>query len=373
MPKPFCNDNGNTQMKHSKQLTLTIATALGLHCLATPSLAVILDEELEKPVAKSKPKSGEKSAAEIELEKAKKELAEMKRQKRSEEEAKAEAERKELEISKAKQQENSTTSNIGTNKPVSIAIVPFSGDSTNAENNPFNTVISSDLTRSGYFSALNKDAMPEKPSSPEDINFRPWQTLGQDYLVIGQITNNANDYTIQFHLIDVHNGQHLMGYRLTSSASELRRAAHHISDLIYEKLTGNKGQFNRRTVYVTSDSRENGVQQYKLLVAESDGNNPQTVAQAPEQITSPVLSPNGDKLAYIWNGQLAVQTLASGERLILAESLDPKTPPRFSPNGSKIAFIQRNDTHAEIYIHNLISNERVKVPSLPNTDDTLAW
>jgi len=44
----------------------------------------------------------------------------------------------------------------------------------------------------------------------------------------------GGQYNIQFQLLDVYKNGQLLGYRMTSSADDLRRTAHHISDLIFE-------------------------------------------------------------------------------------------------------------------------------------------
>ena len=125
----------------------------------------------------------------------------------------------------------------GIESAMPIAIVPFASQGT-----PFDvsSVVDSDLQRSGYFKTLPPPQMPAKPTSADAINFPDWQAAGQNYVVIGRVIPNGGQYTVEFQLYDVANGSQLLGYRMSSPANGLRAVAHHISDMIYEKLLGKK-------------------------------------------------------------------------------------------------------------------------------------
>ncbi|HEY8098511.1 MAG TPA: Tol-Pal system protein TolB, partial [Methylobacter sp.] len=140
----------------------------------------------------------------------------------------------------------------GVESALPISVVPFAMQGAAGVPVDISFVVNADLGRSGYFKTLDKQSMPGHPSTAEAVQFKDWQALGQNYLVIGQVVEDHGQYNVQFQLFDVYKGQPLMGYRMTSSAAELRRTAHHISDLIFEKLTGKKGVFSGRIAYITS-------------------------------------------------------------------------------------------------------------------------
>lgn len=263
----------------------------------------------------------------------------------------------------------------GSQTAVPIAIVPF-GQQGSIGNVKLSEVIDSDLAGSGFFKTLAEDDMLTKPSEPERVNFKDWQALGQDYIVIGQVQGNGNSFNIQFHLFNVHNGQLLMGYRLTAGVNELRRAAHHISDLIYEKLTGRKGAFNTRIAYVTSSNRGN-VKQFMLQVADADGFNPRTIAESPEPIMAPAWSPDGSKIAYVSfhtkRSEIWVQTLATGQRESVSSFPGINGAPAFSPDGSRLAITLSKDGSPDVYVLNLATHALTRLTSGLSIDTEPTW
>jgi TolB protein len=265
----------------------------------------------------------------------------------------------------------------GTETAVPIAVVPFggSGRSSGVAVN-ISSVVQADLNRSGYFKTLTERDMLSKPTDASKVRFRNWQALGQEYLVIGQVNEVAGRYQIQFQLFDVYKGQQLLGYRLNVAESELRRTAHHISDLVYQKLTGKKGVFSTRIAYVTSTGKQNN-KRYKLLVADADGFNPRTIASSKEPLMSPSWSPDGKKLAYVSfenkRAAIYIQILATGKREKIAAYKGINGAPAFSPDGSRLALTLSKDGSPDIYVLNLKNKFLTKVTKSYGIDTEPTW
>ncbi|MGD0961725.1 MAG: Tol-Pal system beta propeller repeat protein TolB [Methylomonas sp.] len=263
----------------------------------------------------------------------------------------------------------------GSQAAVPIAIVPFAQQGA-IGNLKLTDVVDSDLAGSGFFKVLPEEDMLTKPTDPAQISFKDWQVLGQDYMVVGQVTGNGGGYNIQFHLFNVHNGELLLGYRLTAGANDLRRAAHHISDLIYEKLTGRKGAFNTRIAYVSTSMKANG-KQYVLQIADSDGFNPRTVAESPEPIMAPAWSPDGSKIAYVSfhtkRSEIYVQVLATGHRESVSSYHGINGAPAFSPDGGSLAMTLSKDGNPDIYVLNLSTRNLTRLTSNSSIDTEPNW
>ena len=137
---------------------------------------------------------------------------------------------------------------------IPVAVVPFgwSGNTASAPEN-IAAIISADLNRSGRIETLADRDLIAHPTEGAQVQFQNWRMVKVDDLVIGKVTGNADGtFTVQFELYDVFRGNQLIGSSFPTSRDDLRRVAHHISDLIYEKLTGEQGAFNTRIAYVTT-------------------------------------------------------------------------------------------------------------------------
>ncbi|MEQ1529496.1 MAG: Tol-Pal system beta propeller repeat protein TolB [Methylococcales bacterium] len=262
----------------------------------------------------------------------------------------------------------------GIESAVPIAIVPFGS----AAGLPLDigAVVDADLARSGYFKTLARGSMPGSPSTADAVSFPDWKALNQNYLVIGQASPDRGQYNVQFQVFDVNTGAQLMGYRMPSTAAELRRTAHHISDLIFEKLTGKKGVFSGRIAYITS-TRQGKQSAHKLQVSDADGFNPQTIASSSEPLMSPSWSPDGKKMAYVSferkSAAIYVQTLATGDRQRVAEFPGINGAPSWSPDGSKLALTLSKDGSPDIYVLNLLSRSLIKLTRSYAIDTEPTW
>lgn len=264
----------------------------------------------------------------------------------------------------------------GIESALPIAVVPFALPGADVAPVSISQVVDSDLGRSGYFRTLNEQSMPSRPSTVEAVQFDQWKAIGQNYLVIGQVTPTGGQYNIQFQLLDVNNGSQLLGYRMSSSAADLRRTAHHISDLIFEKLIGKKGVFSGRIAYITS-SGQGAHRTHMLQVADADGFNPQTIATSTEPLMSPSWSPDGRKMAYVSferkSAAIYIQTLATGQRERVAEFPGINGAPSWSPDGTRLALTLSKDGSPDIYILNLITRSLTKLTRSYAIDTEPVW
>jgi TolB protein len=263
----------------------------------------------------------------------------------------------------------------GVESAVPVAVVPFASQGAPVA---ISSVVNADLGRSGYFQMMDEQDMPGRPGTAAAVNFTDWQAVGQNYLVIGQVADaGGSQYSIQFQLLDVYKGGRLLGYRMTSSAADLRRTAHHISDLIFEKLTGKKGVFSGRIAYITTNNQGNKQQSHELQVADADGFNPQTVASSVEPLMSPSWSPDGKKMAYVSferkSAAIYVQTLATGERTRVAEFPGINGAPSWSPDGTRLALTLSKDGSPDIYILNLATRSITKLTKSFAIDTEPTW
>lgn len=181
---------------------------------------------------------------------------------------------------------------------------------------------------------------------------------------------------MQFQLANIFDGKPLLERSYNVHPQQLRRLAHVISDLIYQTLTGEPGAFDSRIAYVTANRGPGGTD-YALMVADSDGYNPQVVLRSREPLMSPAWSPDGNRLAYVsFEGrhmQIVVQDIYSGARSVVASFPGINGAPAWSPNGQRLAFALSRDGNPEIYVYNLTGGGLLRVTNNSAIDTEPAW
>jgi TolB protein len=229
---------------------------------------------------------------------------------------------------------------------IPIALVPFGGDEKLATE--INQVVAGDLQRSGLFRLV--DPSGKSPHVVSEVNYADWQVRGADALSVGQINVLPDGrIEVQFRLLDVVKQTELGGHAVSAAAGQVRAVGHRIADLIYEKLTGDRGVFSTRIAYVNRlDSR------YKLIVADSDGYNEQVVLSLNEPIMSPAWSPDGTHLAYVsfetGHAAVYVQSLYTRQRKLIANFEGSNSAPAWSPDGALMALVLTRDGSSQIYL-----------------------
>jgi TolB protein len=163
---------------------------------------------------------------------------------------------------------------------------------------------------------------------------------------------------------------------MTARANAMRDVAHQISDAIYEKILGVRGAFWTRIAYVTATGVGNG-SRYALMVADSDGYNPQTVVRSGESLLSPAWSPDGRKLAYVsferGNSSIYIQDISSGARELVAAFRGINSGPAFSPDGRSLAMTLSKGGNPEIYVMDLGSKALRQVTNQMGIDTAAVW
>ena len=284
------------------------------------------------------------------------------------------------------------TEGIDSARPV--AILPFTFKGATLPSQRLDEVIAADLMRSGKFSPLASIKFPQRPQSAAQIDYAAWSREGVEAIVIGQVTEVGIDrYTVSFELIDVLKGsnaasrQSLNAGRLTTgghildsrettiSGSQFRQYGHRISDIVYEKLTGERGAFLTKIAYVLVNRQLEFP--YQLVVADYDGFNEQILLRSKEPLMSPSWSPDGTKLAYVTfekrQSQIYIQDIYSGRRTMLSSTPGINGAPVWSPDGRKLAMVLSKDGNTEIYTMDVATKSLTRVTNHRAIDTEPSW
>jgi TolB protein len=266
----------------------------------------------------------------------------------------------------------------GQAEAIPIAIVPFG--SPGAATAPFDVaqLVSSDLARSGRFNTTDRKDMVEQPHTGAAISFDDWRRLNNDYIVVGQVQSvDPDHFNISFELYNVLTRQRMLDYQFTANKPGLRLASHQVADMVFQKILGIRGAFATRIAYIsvlgTVPHR-----QYRLIVADADGENPHVVMQSNEPLMSPAWSPDGQSLAYVSFEErmpsVYVQFLQTGERKRVSARAGVNQAPAWSPDGKKLALtLSTRDGNLDVYVLDLATQALTRITDDPGIDTEPQW
>ncbi len=259
-----------------------------------------------------------------------------------------------------------------------IAVVPFAQNGVGTLPTDIADVIRNDFNRSGKFRSLAKSEIVEQPTKGAEINFATWRLLKQDFITLGRVSDaGGGQLRVDYELWDVNKAQSLLSQSFTAPAGDLRGVAHQIADQIYEKITGVRGAFWTRIAYITAVGLGNNTT-YSLIVADSDGYNPQVVARSHESLLSPTWSPDGKKIAYVsfesGNSAVYVQDITTGSRqLVAAHPRGVNAAPAWSPDGSKLAVALSYVGNLELFIIDMATRHETRLTHNLAIDTEPVW
>ncbi|MBI3713338.1 MAG: Tol-Pal system protein TolB [Burkholderiales bacterium] len=234
-------------------------------------------------------------------------------------------------------------SGVGSNQ-IPIAIAGFVGEDVSPQ--LISAIIRDDLNRSGYFRLIDAGGAI---SETANVNFESWNGHGVQALVVGSVQKKADGrFDVRYKLFDVAKGDMLSGFAMDTPVNKVRLTSHKIADDIYEKLIGIPGVFSTRIAYVTKAG-----QQYRLEIADADGEGVQVALTSKEPILSPIWSPDGTKVAYVSmelkKPIVYIQHLMTGQRTTVANFKGNNSSPSWSPDGSKLLVTLSKGAIAQIY------------------------
>jgi len=266
----------------------------------------------------------------------------------------------------------------GYDKQTTIAVVPFrqgpefDGEQSMAE------IVEFDLARSGQFAPISRDNMLSLPTSRQDVFFRDWRVLGVEYLVIGSTSiDPTGKLKVDYHLFDVFNEREMLVDGLTTSRSRWRDAAHHVADTVFEAITGIRGAFSTRILYVLAQNLSTPSERFSLQVADSDGQRAETLFTSTQPILSASWSPDGRSVTYVsfetGKQTIVLQDLTTGNRQLITDFSGINGSPRLSPDGKSLAMVLSKDGNPEIYVMNLADRSLKRITRHHAIDTEPSW
>lgn len=273
----------------------------------------------------------------------------------------------------------------GVDEPIRIAVVPFAIDVNSAAAavelndlpNP-SDIIAFDLARSGQFDPMPRENMLSYPSQSQDVFFRDWRILKTAYLVIGRVEAVQSDsMRMSFELYDVAGRRQIRSKEYLIAIDQWRDAAHQIADIVYAEITGVRGAFSSKIMYVLAQNSGTPQARYRLEIADADGQRARTLFSSPQPILSASWAPDGNRVAYVsfetGRPSIILQDVDGPYREQLTSFRGINGSPVFSPDGQELAMVLSRDGDPEIFIMNLATRKLRRITRHRSIDTEPSW
>ncbi|OCW76814.1 translocation protein TolB [Pelagibacteraceae bacterium GOM-A1] len=272
--------------------------------------------------------------------------------------------------------------------PLPIAVSPLFQDDGSKKNSideikienvgsEISSVVENNLKTSGLFNPLNKEAFLQKPDIAHlKPRFEDWALIKAQALITGKVTIENKKLKVEFRLWDILAGREMMALAFTTVPSNWRRVGHIISDKVYERLTGEKGYFDTRIIYVSEEGPKTA-RVKKLAIMDQDGFNTKYLTLGNELVLTPRFNPTSQMVTYLSYfknlPRVYLLDIETGTQEVVGDFPGMTFAPRFSPDGKKIIMSFAKDGNSDIYTMDLENRIVERITNHPSIDTSPSY
>ncbi|MBD1173116.1 Tol-Pal system protein TolB [Pelagibacterales bacterium SAG-MED03] len=276
----------------------------------------------------------------------------------------------------------------GNLNPLPLAVSPLSIDEESRKNfetilkkedigSEISIIVENNLRISGLFNPLDKDAFLQ---APDIANLKPrfedWNLIKAQALITGKVTYTEEKLRVEFRLWDILAGKEMMALAFTTVPNNWRRVGHIISDKVYERLTGEKGYFDTRIIYV-SEKGPKTKRIKRLAIMDQDGANNKFLTLGNELVLTPRFNPTSQMVTYLSYfknlPRVYLLDIETGTQEVVGDFPGMTFAPRFSPNGKKIIMSLAKDGKSDIYTMDLTNRLVERITNHPSIDTSPSY
>ncbi len=255
-------------------------------------------------------------------------------------------------------------------RAIPIAIAEFGGGGLALE---MTQIVTADLERSSLFKPINPAAFIERGTAVDATpHFENWRVLNAQALLVGRVADMGDGRLRgEYRLWDVFSGRRISGEQFYIPANTARRLAHIIADAVYEHMTGERGYFDSRIVFVDETGPKNE-RVKRLAIMDQDGANLRLLTQGNELVLTPRFHPLSQEITYTAyrNGEprVVLRDIMSGQEQILGDFPNMSFAPRFSPQGDRVLMSLQEGGASNIFEMDLRSRRLARLTQTPAID-----
>ncbi|MDC3060610.1 Tol-Pal system beta propeller repeat protein TolB [Candidatus Pelagibacter sp.] len=238
-------------------------------------------------------------------------------------------------------------------------------------------VIENNLRATGLFNPLEKKAFLQKPDVAHlKPRFEDWSLIKAQALITGKVELIDEKVRVEFRLWDVLAGREMLALAFTTTPNNWRRIGHIISDKIYERLTGEKGYFDTRIIFVSEEGPKTK-RIKKLAIMDQDGFNTKYLTLGNELVLTPRFNPTNQMVTYLSYfknlPRVYLLDIETGIQEVVGDFPGMTFAPRFSPDGKKIIMSFAKDGNSDIYTMNLENRIVERITNHPSIDTSPSY
>jgi len=238
-------------------------------------------------------------------------------------------------------------------------------------------VIENNFRQTGLFNPLEKDAFLQKPDIAHlKPRFEDWSLIKAQALITGKVSHTNEKLRVEFRLWDVLAGKEMLALAFTTVPKNWRRVGHIISDKVYERLTGEKGYFDTRIIYVAEEGPKTQ-RVKKLAIMDQDGFNTKYLTLGNELVLTPRFNPTNQMVTYLSYfknlPRVYLLDIETGIQEVVGDFPGMTFAPRFSPDGKKIIMSFAMDGRSDIYTMDLETRIVERITNHPSIDTSPSY
>ena len=276
----------------------------------------------------------------------------------------------------------------GNLSPLPIAVSPLSSDKDSLAEfekilkkkdlgSEISIIVENNLKQTGLFNPLEKDAFLQKPEIAHlKPRFEDWALIKSQALITGKVEIVDGKLRVEFRLWDVLAAKEMLALAFTTVPTNWRRVGHIITDKVYERLTGEKGYFDTRIIYV-SEKGPKTKRIKKLAIMDQDGYNLKYLTLGNELVLTPRFNPTNQMVTYLSYfrnlPRVYLLDIETGEQEVVGDFPGMTFAPRFSPDGKKIIMSFAMDGNSDIYTMDLENRIVERITNHPSIDTSPSY
>ncbi|MDR3460801.1 MAG: Tol-Pal system beta propeller repeat protein TolB [Beijerinckiaceae bacterium] len=261
----------------------------------------------------------------------------------------------------------------GAFKPVPIAVTGFGGDS----GGQVASIVVNNFNHSVFITPIGPESFGGAVVNPDQAPVMDaFRAVNAQYVLTGRANRDGGRVKTAFRLWDVATGAQVTGQQYTTDASNLRRVAHIVSDAVFTRVTGEKGFFDTRVVFI-DESGPAEHRRKRLTIMDQDGASVRYITRGDELVVTPRFSPSSQDITYMAfgnsNPRVLFMNIETGQKEVVGNFPGMTFAPRFAPSGDKIIMSLSQGEATNLYTMDLRSKQTARLTDTQAIDTSPSY